>query len=261
MQAENFSLALYTKRIGYNGPLAANLATLTALMRHQLFAIPFENLDVQAGKIVSMVPEQIVDKLLHHARGGYCYEVNGVFAMALQALGIPYQLVAARPMFYPTRRPRTHMVIVAKVEGQSWLCDLGFGSYGIRAPIALSQLNTPIQQDHDQFLLTQSSDGQFLVQAWVDGHWANQFGFDLSLHEWVDFEPANYMNSTHPQAIFVQKLLLVKHTPEGRKILFGHTLKEIVHGVEHKRIVPHDALLDTITKEFGLSLEGITLVR
>jgi N-hydroxyarylamine O-acetyltransferase len=27
--------------------------------------------------------------------------VNGLFAMALEALGIPYRFVAARPMFYP----------------------------------------------------------------------------------------------------------------------------------------------------------------
>jgi arylamine N-acetyltransferase len=57
-------------------------------MRHQLFSVPFENLDVQAGKIVSLAPDDIADKVLKKGRGGYCYEVNGLFAMALAALGI-----------------------------------------------------------------------------------------------------------------------------------------------------------------------------
>ena len=114
MHSDNFDISTYFKRINYTGPAAADTGTLHALMRHQLFAIPFENLDVQAGKIVSLAPDDIADKLLTQGRGGYCYEVNGLFAMALEALGIPYRFVAARPMFYPVRRPKTHMALIAE---------------------------------------------------------------------------------------------------------------------------------------------------
>ena len=116
MHSDSFDLSLYFRRIGYSGPAAADTATLHALMRHQLFAIPFENLDVQAGKIVSMEPDDIANKLLRLRRGGYCYELNGLFTMALEALGIAWRFVAARPMFYPARRPKTHMAVVAARE-------------------------------------------------------------------------------------------------------------------------------------------------
>ena len=106
MHSDNFDLSTYFRRISYSGRAAADTATLHAIMRHQLFSIPFENLDVQAGKVVSMVPNDIAGKLLHQKRGGYCYELNGLFAMALEALGITYRFVAARPMFYPARRPK-----------------------------------------------------------------------------------------------------------------------------------------------------------
>ena len=86
MHSDIFDISTYFKRINYTGPAAADTGTLHALMRHQLFAIPFENLDVQAGKIVSLAPDDIADKLLTPGRGGYCYEVNGLFAMALEAL-------------------------------------------------------------------------------------------------------------------------------------------------------------------------------
>jgi N-hydroxyarylamine O-acetyltransferase len=111
MHASNFDLPTYLQRIGYTGNFAGDTTTLHSLMRQQLFTVPFENLDVQAGKVVSLIPEDIADKILQQGRGGYCYEVNGLFAMALQALGIPYQFAAARPMFYPARRPRTHMAV------------------------------------------------------------------------------------------------------------------------------------------------------
>ena len=121
MQANNFSLAKYCERIGYEDKPKADAQTLRQLMRHQLMTVPFENLDVQAGKVVSLVPEEIVEKIVGRNRGGYCYEVNGLFAMALKALGVEYQFVAARPMFYPVKRPKTHMAIIATVEGKQWL--------------------------------------------------------------------------------------------------------------------------------------------
>jgi N-hydroxyarylamine O-acetyltransferase len=227
MYAENFQLESYLKRIGYKGSLERNADTLTKLMRAQLFSVAFENLDVQAGKIVSLVPEQIVDKIVGQGRGGYCYEVNGLFSMALQALGFSYKFIACRPMFYPVRRPKTHMVLLVEADGDQWICDLGFGSYGIRAPIALSALEQRQQQDFDQFRLTTEQSGAYVVQALVDGQWLSQFGFEPYASEWVDFMPANYLNSTHPDTIFVQKLLVIKHHEQGRDILLGDQLKQI----------------------------------
>jgi N-hydroxyarylamine O-acetyltransferase len=227
MYAENFQLESYLNRIGYTGPLDHSAETLTKLMRAQLFSVAFENLDVQAGKIVSLVPEQIVDKIVGQGRGGYCYEVNGLFAMALQALCFSYKFVACRPMFYPVRRPKTHMVLLVETDGDQLICDLGFGSYGIRAPIALSSLEQVQQQDFDQFRLTTEPSGAYVVQALVDGQWLSQFGFEPYASEWVDFMPANYLNSTHPDTIFVQKLLVIKHHEQGRDILLGDQLKQI----------------------------------
>lgn len=253
MHSDNFDLSHYLRRIHYTGPVAADTATLHALMRHQLFSVPFENLDVQAGKVVSLVPEHITDKVLHHGRGGYCYEVNGLFAMALEALGIPYRFIAARPMFYPVRRPKTHMALIAEVDGRQWLCDLGFGSYGIRAPMALDILDTDIKQDFDTFRLSRNDQGEYLLQAKVEGEWANQYGFDLSPQEWIDFVPANYLNSTHPDAIFVQKLLVVQHRPEGRLILLGDVLKTVTEGGVEKQQLTENDVADVLEHRFGLS--------
>jgi N-hydroxyarylamine O-acetyltransferase len=253
MHASNFDLLSYFQRIGYTKDATADATTLHALMRHQLFSVPFENLDVQAGKVVSLVPEEIADKLLRQARGGYCYEVNGLFAMALDALGISYRFVAARPMFYPVRRPRTHMALIAEIEGQRWLCDLGFGSYGIRAPMDLDRLDVDIEQDCDTFRLSRDANEDYLLQAKVEGEWKNQYSFDLSPQEWVDFVPANYLNSTHPDAIFVQKLLVVLHRPNGRLILMGNLLKTVTDGHTEKSELEKNEIAIVLKNHFGLS--------
>jgi N-hydroxyarylamine O-acetyltransferase len=253
MKAENFVLQQYLNRIGFIGDAKADLATVSNMMRCQLFSVPFENLDVQAGKIVSLVPEEIVEKIIDRNRGGYCYEVNGIFAMALQALEIPYQFVAARPMFYPVRRPKTHMAIVLEMNNEKWLCDLGFGSYGIRAPMRLNLLDAEIKQDFDKFMLSKTNEREYLLKAQVDGEWTNQYAFDLSPQEWIDFTPANYLNSTHPDAIFVQKLLVVLHNRDGRAILLDDMLKTVNQGrIEKQTIYPEDREA-VLRNEFGLT--------
>ncbi len=252
MKVENFNFFDYCNRIGFKGDAQADIGTLAALMRCQLFTVPFENLDVQAGKVVSIETSEIVDKIIYQPRGGYCYEVNSLFAMALTAVGIDYFFVGARPMFYPTRRPKTHMVIIATVAGEQYLCDLGFGSYGIRAPILLKKINQLIQQDEDFYKLCCEDGKNYVVQALVDGQWINQFGFDLYPHELLDFMTANFYNSKNPEAIFVKQLLIVKYNSLGRKILSGMRLKRIENGKTYQEDITDDQLPNILKDEFGL---------
>ena len=91
-----------------------------------------------------------------------------------------------------------------------------------------------------------------MLQAYVNGNWANQYEFNLSAQEWVDFVPANYLNSTHHDAIFVQKLVLILQTPHGRRSLVGDVLKEIANGVTQERIVPPSDIPEVLSDLFGL---------
>lgn len=252
MQAENFVVDDYLQRINYSGAINPGVETLTNVMRAQLHSIPFENLDVQAGKIVSMVPEEIVKKIVYSTRGGYCYEVNGLFTMALGALGFSFDIIGARPMFYPQRRPKTHVVIVVNIGNERWLCDTGFGSFGLRAPIGLHQLGQVIQQDNETFMLDKNERDEFVLKALVKGEWANQFGFDLQPMEWIDFSLANYYNSTHPDAIFVKQYLVMQQHAQGRTLLSGNQLKKFTGEQEIIAEVSPAQLDDVLWQEFSL---------
>jgi N-hydroxyarylamine O-acetyltransferase len=252
MQADNFELQAYLDRIGFESSARADFATIAGIMRRQLRTVPFENLDVQAGKGISLEPEAIFDKLVRRRRGGYCYEVNGLFAMALAALGIPYRFVAARPLIYPAARPRTHMALVVRADGEDWLCDLGFGAYGIRAPLRLDSGGAAVQQDFDRYALDRPNEREYRLRARARDGWADQYSFDLAHQEWIDFAPANYLNSTHPDSFFVQKLLVMRQTDEGRIILFKGQLKTVAQGKTTARPVNPDELATLLGEVFGL---------
>ncbi len=248
MTATNFSLSDYLNRIHYNGnDIRPDLSTLMTLMRAQLQSVPFENTEVQAGKIPSLLAEDIYTKIVTNERGGYCYEVNGLFAMALTAIGFEWYFAGARPMFYPTRRPKTHLVVIVTIDGENYLCDSGFGGYGLREPIKVAD-GEMAQQRGDQFRL-ELSDDEYVLSSLVNGEWALQYGFALIPQEWIEFSLANYFNATHPDTIFTQKKLAVMQTPAGRKILVDNTLKRIEEGVVNESEVNY---AEAAQEHFGL---------
>lgn len=232
MSPESFPIDAYLARIGLKERPSLNTAGLAVLMRAQLFTVPFENTYVQAGLEVSLEPEMILDKIITQGRGGYCYEVNGLFAWAAAALGFNVQLIGARPMFYAKRWAKTHMVVMVELPEGKFICDTGFGRFGLRAPLRLTTDSAPIQQDWDLFRLRQEQQ-EWVLQAFSHCEWENQFSFDEQPVEMVDFMPANFFNSHSPEAIFVQKLVIVQHQKEARVILLGDQLKIIrAEGVE-----------------------------
>lgn len=255
MHADNFDLQAYLDRIGFVGAVRADFATVDGMMRRQLRTVPFENLDVQAGKGVSLVPEDLVDKLVGRRRGGYCYEINGLFALALTALGISWRFVAARPMLTPERRPRTHMALLVRLDGEDWLCDLGFGAYGIHAPMRLADIGVEVPQDDDCFMLEQPNAHEYRLRSRGADGWSDLYGFDLSDQDWIDFMPANHFSATHPNSLFVQKLLVTRLTDTGRIVLFDGQFKVRDRAGTTARPVEPDETASILRDMFGLDVE------
>ena len=133
-------LDAYLARIGYEGPLRPDPETFVALHRCHVTAVPFENLDVMLGRGTSIDLATIQDKIVHGRRGGYCYEMNILFAAALDRIGIPVRRQLVRtgdPLLDP--RPRSHLVVLVDIDGRRWLGDVGFGS-GLFEPLPLDRL-------------------------------------------------------------------------------------------------------------------------
>ncbi|MGH9603726.1 MAG: arylamine N-acetyltransferase family protein, partial [Terriglobales bacterium] len=77
----------YLARIGSLPPLSPDPQSLSQLQLAHLMAVPFENLDVHLGREISLDEELFFDKVVRRRRGGFCYELNGLFAALLRQLG------------------------------------------------------------------------------------------------------------------------------------------------------------------------------
>jgi N-hydroxyarylamine O-acetyltransferase len=126
-------LQAYLDRIGYGGPARPDLPTLKALHRAHLKAIPYENLDVQLGRRVTTDPADAYDKIVRRGRGGWCYEMNGLFGWALEQVGFSVMRMAgaANRELLGDLLIGNHLVLLVDLEGERWVADVGFGDGSI----------------------------------------------------------------------------------------------------------------------------------
>src|SRR6185437_10707982 len=89
-------VAAYLGRIDAAQPQALDAAALGGLHRSHQMTVPFENLSIHLSEPISLAGDDLLDKIVSRRRGGFCYELNGAFALLLQALGATVIRVAAR---------------------------------------------------------------------------------------------------------------------------------------------------------------------
>src|SRR5919109_1202974 len=89
------NIQAYLDRIGYRGPLEPTAETLRALHVAHLLGVPFENLNIGMGWPIVLDEAALFDKIVVRRRGGFCYELNGLFAALLRELGFDVTLLSA----------------------------------------------------------------------------------------------------------------------------------------------------------------------
>ncbi len=258
MPAPVIDLAAYMARGGYQGPLAHSLDTLIGLHRAQAFRIPFENLDIHLNRPIRLNPASLMQKLVHERRGGYCYELNGLFRLVLQELGFTVTCLVGRNLLagYPLR-PRAHQVLRVDVAGQPWLVDLGFGANSLIEPIPLvAGLEYP--QFFDRYRLQAAPQHNFHLQLYMQEAWQSLYTFTLDEAQPSDFQMMNFYYSQSPDSPFRQQRITTLAAPGFRLSLVDQELKtRHADGRTTTRLLADAAVYtQALETNFGLRLPG-----
>jgi N-hydroxyarylamine O-acetyltransferase len=217
-------LDAYLKRIAYDGPLRPNLATLAALHRAHLRAIPYENLDVQLGRRVTPDPAAAFDKIVNRKRGGWCYEMNGLFGWVLKQIG--FQVTRSAGAVLRNERGAeaigNHLVLKVELGGGMMLADVGFGD-GPLDPISVTA--GPFVSHGFGFSLTQEEGGWWRLRNHRGGGLAS-FDFNLaSADETLLAERCQWLQ-TAADSPFVQNAVLQRHIAGGIWQMRGRVLRK-----------------------------------
>ncbi len=126
------TVVAYLNRVGITVQAVSDAAGLRSLHRAHQLTVPFENLSIHLGEPVSLDERDLIGKIVRRRRGGFCYELNGAFALLLEALGARVSRVAARVYGEAGLGPPfDHLALIVRPGDGSgpWLADVGFGSH------------------------------------------------------------------------------------------------------------------------------------
>lgn len=254
MTKDTFALGPYLERVQHTGAVQATEDHLETLHRAQAYTIPFENFDILLGRGINLDPTALVDKLVHHKRGGYCFELNGLFLMALRAVGFEARPLLARVHLRGEPTARTHELILVTIHGREWIADVGFGGPGLRAPIPF-ELNHPTTQDGLTFQLVDAGPYGTMLQSQKDGQWLNLYSFDLGHVFPADIALGNHFTSTHPQSFFTFARVAALPRPNGRVALFNCSLTHATPESEYDQLLTEGhAYVSALKTYFGIEL-------
>jgi N-hydroxyarylamine O-acetyltransferase len=206
--------AAYLERMAYRGDLRPTPETLAELHFAHLFTVPFENLSIHVGEPIQLRLDWLFDKIVRRRRGGFCYELNGLFAALLSALGFETEMLSARVYSGDGRLgiPFDHMCLRVRAGGAAWLVDVGFGENFVR-PLRLDE---PGEQSDGRRSFRIEADGDARM-LWDRGR--RSYRFELLPHALVDFEPGSHYHQTSPESHFPRGRIVSRLTSDGRVTL------------------------------------------
>jgi N-hydroxyarylamine O-acetyltransferase len=231
-------VGVYLERIGLARPPAATLDGLAELGLAHLYTVPFENLDIAAGRPLSLDPDALYDKIVVRRRGGFCYELNGLFAQLLRELGFEVTLLAGQTVDPTDGTPgpeRAHLVLRVDLD-RPWLVDVGWGEV-YRRPIALRDGAEHVDPEIGSYRLAEREGRWELVELLEpdgtarDVHvridpaaaWRVAYRFDLRPHELADFNATCRWQQTE-SPFFTRHRFCSVATPTGRHTLMDDRL-------------------------------------
>ncbi|MGB3401233.1 MAG: arylamine N-acetyltransferase [Microcoleaceae cyanobacterium] len=241
----------YLRRIDYQGSIKPTIETLRQLQIAHLYAVPFENISIHLQQPIQLNYSWLFTKIIEQNRGGFCYELNGLFSLLLNKLGFEVTLLSAEVAKEDGTYGRELGHLTLLISGiDNWLVDVGFGESFIY-PLKLEN-GIEINQRKQTYKLINQSDIWTLYQD-KEG-WKPQYRFQLVSRKLEEFNPVCGYNQTNSQSIFKQRLICTRLTPEGRVTLSDHKLiitqneqryeKMIEDTTEYKQVLKNNFNID-----------------
>ena len=245
----------YLDRMGVSASTAGDAAGLRTLHREHQMTVPFENLSIHLAEPISLEERDLIDKIVRRRRGGFCYELNGAFALLLEALGARVSRVAAQVYGEAGLSPPfDHLALIVRAADGSgpWLADVGFGSHSDYALL----LDARDDQDDPagRFRLADADAGD--IDVLKDGK--PQYRLEIRERSLADCVPTCWWQQTSPLSHFTQSTICSKLTPGGRESISGRMLIQTQDGTRTEQQLDTDeALLAAYRDHFGVTLSRV----
>ncbi|HET9142733.1 arylamine N-acetyltransferase family protein [Actinophytocola sp.] len=255
-ELDHDTVTAYLRRIGAAGPAGPTLAVLRDLHARHLRTVPFENLSIHLGEPITLDPAALADKIIRRRRGGFCYELNGLFGMLLAALGFRVTRLAARTIGADGTLgiPFDHLVLQVELD-ERWLVDVGFGRHSTH-PVGRDR--TGPQDDPDGTFLVQDA-GAGEVDVLRDGE--PQYRLEPRPRVLADFRAGCWWHQSSPESHFTHGPTCSMYTAGGRVTISGDRLIRTTGADRTETVLAGPAELRAAYRsEFGFELDRVPVL-
>ncbi|MFF2787922.1 arylamine N-acetyltransferase [Streptomyces sp. NPDC058049] len=247
----------YLRRIGAARPGSPSAAALRDLHLRHLRTVPFESLSIHLGQEIVLEGEALLDKLLRGGRGGFCYELNGAFALLLRSLGYRVELLQARVHSADGGQgvPYDHLALRVECEdGRPWLVDVGFGDHS-HFPLAFDERGEQTDPG-GVFRIVPAGGPEGDLDVLQDG--VPRYRMETRPRVLSDFVTGAWWHSTSPASGFTRKPVCSLLTESGRTTLSDRVLTVTADGTRTERTLADDAeVLAAYRTHFGIDLPRV----
>jgi N-hydroxyarylamine O-acetyltransferase len=259
MTETTLNLDKYLERIGYSGSTEATEETLHELHICHTLNVPFENLDVFYGRPPLLDETSLCNKIVLNRRGGYCFEMNGIFSIVLKKMGFKVTDLLARVTIDGLNyTAKTHQVLLVETGNARWLADVGFGNDGIIAPLRLDMESGQKQFAHDYRVIKEDRFGGYLLQKRAGDIYNSLYAFTTDRCYQDDFVMSNHFTATFPGSFFKMMRMCTMPTKEGRITLTDTHYKVVINNAMSETALKNDDEFRRYLKQhFKLDLDII----
>ncbi|MDW7656733.1 MAG: arylamine N-acetyltransferase [Bacillota bacterium] len=236
------------------GSLTCDRDLLNRLQYAHVTRIPYENLDILSGKDLPMTCEDQFSKMILGRRGGYCFELNGLFACLLQTIGYRITTYMGRYLRGETTIPmRRHRVIRTECNDGTFICDVGVGQQAPRFPLALVP-DLVQEQFGETYKISREPFLGWVVYDLYKGQWRRFYSFTEEEQLDIDFVMPSFYCEKSPESIFNKSMMLSIKTEQGRKTIDGSTFRIFSPAGVHEEVISKpEQLIELMDLQFNLS--------
>ncbi|MGG9964414.1 arylamine N-acetyltransferase family protein [Ferruginibacter sp. SUN106] len=244
----------YLERIGYEGPVDITFEVLSQLQYMHLMHVPFENLDIHYNIKIDLL--HLYDKIVTRKRGGFCYELNGLFYELLKEIGFTVKMVSAR--VYDGKKEFSpefdHLALIVKINEYNYLVDAGFGEFSLQ-PILIA----PGKETNDPrgIFKIETFDGNYMLVTKKDTeeNFVPEYIFSEKERLLNEFQEMCNYHQSDPASHFMQKRICSLPTSNGRITLTGDILKITEQGViTERKLNTEQEVKKELWNHFGIQL-------
>ncbi len=226
----------YLNRIMYLGSREPTLKVLNALQEAHLNAVSYENLDIHLGRIVPLGLAWAYQKIVLEKRGGWCFEMNTLFAWALQEMGFEVQFLSSGVLRPNGITPDgDHMILLVQLESGAYLADVGFGDGAVS--VLPLQAGT-YQSGFLEYRMSYDHNGYWTMHNPKQSNTAG-FSFNLEPKELSFFQGRCTDLQTNPESGFVRTTVCQRATREALFTLRGAVLTTLTAKGKTERHLEH----------------------